>query len=192
MSDRNIKPDTTIAFCALLVALMSLLFTVTQNRASRLHDRLSVVPHLQSSVVANRVSNSIDVSVKNNGLGPARIQAFEIYWNGSPVKDILSVSDFRRKIKDIGVTEFAQSATYWYADGDVFAVDDRKPVLSLSIDVDVLGARYKNAQSPIDELSKTQFSKILSTLENLEIKIRYTGFYNKTKGNLSIRFDDLV
>lgn len=72
---------------ALFVACCALLLTVWQGLEIRHHNRISVRPHLDATLV---LGNSPDVRkglrIDNAGVGPAKITRVEYFINGEPVK----------------------------------------------------------------------------------------------------------
>lgn len=72
---------------AAIVALCALGFTAYQTWATRRHNRLLVRPKLD--LLANRVMGpnrgKIDLSIVNNGLGPAIIDSFQVTVDGGAV-----------------------------------------------------------------------------------------------------------
>ena len=70
----------------IVIALAALLFSVTEARRGREHDRLSVRPELGIDYELNRSDSK--VSIVNFGLGPARVQRVELFLSGEPIKDL--------------------------------------------------------------------------------------------------------
>lgn len=70
---------------AIVIALAALWVSLTQMRAQRLHDRLSVHPHVAVSYFFN--DDGSGYRMANRGLGPARIETFTVMVDGHPMKD---------------------------------------------------------------------------------------------------------
>lgn len=70
------------SIAGLIVAVFALYLTISENRASRTHNRLSVTPHLQfSSAMRPDVSA---IKLENSGSGPAIVQSFELFYDNEP------------------------------------------------------------------------------------------------------------
>jgi hypothetical protein len=69
-----------VAAGSMVIALCSLSLSITEARAARRHDRLSVRPRLSISFDYN--DKGTGWTIINQGLGPARIRGFRISVNG--------------------------------------------------------------------------------------------------------------
>lgn len=75
--------DDIPAIASGIIALLALFATIYQSHLSRKHNRLSVRPHL--AVHSEENDNLFTITLRNDGLGPARIDALSIYKNHSKV-----------------------------------------------------------------------------------------------------------
>jgi hypothetical protein len=75
---------------SLLVAICALVLTLYQIHATRRHNRLSVRPHIRFGWTAG--SSGDGIWIKNDGLGPALIEEFELRIKGNVVT-LKSVQD---------------------------------------------------------------------------------------------------
>lgn len=83
--------DIAREYSALLVSICALFLTINQSRATRKHNRLTVKPHLTSFIETKPDTSRqglmvINVTLSNNGLGPAIIKTFEPLLDGTPIK----------------------------------------------------------------------------------------------------------
>jgi len=76
--------EILVSISSLIIALCALVFTIWQTYIQRAHNRLSVKPHLFTFTTKDRNNNlaRLQVLLKNNGLGPAFINKFQIYYKG--------------------------------------------------------------------------------------------------------------
>jgi len=79
--------DLTLALCAMFVSIVSLMVAVHHGRAM---DRLVAAnswPFLMygTSNTDPQGNRRITLNVENDGVGPARVQTFEVWWQGQPV-----------------------------------------------------------------------------------------------------------
>jgi hypothetical protein len=93
--------ETTVAVGSAIVALCALGLSIAQAYATRTHDRLSLMPHLEFSIGMGQ-GDSVFISVTNNGLGPARILGMEFQFDGK-FHRAAGEMDYRRMFSDFGV-----------------------------------------------------------------------------------------
>ena len=144
-------------YTAEIIALCALVFTIWQAFTQRKYNRISVKPHL--SQINNRDKNNNDarlqVMVTNNGLGPAFINKFQIYFNG------VECDDAEKAVKNaIGnITESYSFSTL--GDESAMAQNETKSILSVAF----------QAQSwrEIEEVEKK--------LSQLDMVINYSSAY---------------
>lgn len=74
---------------AVLIACFAAVFAGYQALLMRQHNRLSVKPHLSTWTTDTQVNGEyvIYFYLENNGLGPAIIQNFEIFFDGTKIGD---------------------------------------------------------------------------------------------------------
>ena len=80
----KIKINFDMDAAALLIAVLAVLLTFWQGYETRLHNRKSVVPVLDFSQNSNlnRESSGYTLSISNDGLGPAKIYASKVFFDG--------------------------------------------------------------------------------------------------------------
>lgn len=78
------SPDVLIAVCATVVAVASLVVSITEARATRRHHRQSVRPILQLDA-SWRPGRASGIRLSNVGLGPARITTTSLTLDGTPL-----------------------------------------------------------------------------------------------------------
>ncbi len=90
--------ELLIALSALTVSLCALIVSIKESRHRRKHDRLSVRPWLQIQLNISEYKGS-GLFVVNNGIGPAIITAYSIYYNNELIKVNPHKSPWRAIIK---------------------------------------------------------------------------------------------
>ena len=83
------NPDTIIAIASLIVAVTVMIFAAYQTKLNRDHNRLSVRPNL---FVGKRTWKEDDVysirlNLINNGLGPAVVKHYAVYFDSNLLGD---------------------------------------------------------------------------------------------------------
>lgn len=78
-------------YAPLLISICALFLTINQSMAARKHNRLTVKPHLTSftdtrSDPERQGVITINITLSNNGLGPAIIKSFEPLLDDAPIK----------------------------------------------------------------------------------------------------------
>ncbi|CAI8821864.1 hypothetical protein EMIT0P100_10685 [Pseudomonas sp. IT-P100] len=71
--------DDVPAIASVFIALLALFVTLYQSHLSRKHNRLSVKPHL--AIHSEEDDDTFKIIIKNDGLGPATIDMFNIFAN---------------------------------------------------------------------------------------------------------------
>ena len=94
--------ETVLSACSMVIALCALAVAVHEVRCSRRHNRLSTKPHLSFKCDLQEDAPQVNLTVRNNGLGPAVLKAFEVGlrgkmpaplpWNGWP--DLVTQAGF--------------------------------------------------------------------------------------------------
>jgi len=93
--------QNTFNIASLIVAVCALFLTVSELRSSRIHNRLSVQPHLQISHTMRPDVGAI--RLENAGVGPGHLRTFELFLDGKPVT---SWNDFVNQIGLQGKGQF--------------------------------------------------------------------------------------
>jgi hypothetical protein len=82
-----------MAFWALIIAVASAIFAAcaaliadTAQKEQREHNKLSVVPHLTYGTNLTPGEGPF-VSIKSDGLGPARLTGFRVWFDGKPAEE---------------------------------------------------------------------------------------------------------
>jgi len=71
-----------VGISATTIAICSLVFTISESRRSREHDRRSSMPRLDVSFYYNE--DSAGYNLFNSGLGAARLEWFQVFVDGKP------------------------------------------------------------------------------------------------------------
>ena len=91
--------NTVIAICATVIAVASLVVSVSEARAARTHNRLSVQPLLELTT-RFPVGGMARLRLSNSGLGPAKIAGTKLVLEGARFGDWSrsSVDELRGKL----------------------------------------------------------------------------------------------
>jgi len=109
-----------ISISATIIALASLVFTITESRRGREHDRRSSVPRL--GVTFWYKEDSAGFSMGNMGLGPGRLEWLQVLVDGK------SQPDWRNMLKQLG---FSPVPTYGFivpAKGHWWSPEDKREI----------------------------------------------------------------
>ncbi|MEO5822559.1 MAG: hypothetical protein ABIT71_18775 [Vicinamibacteraceae bacterium] len=79
-SGRRWNADRIVSLTAIAIGLFSLFVTVYQTYLTRQAQSASVLPYLAFGVTSN--DDGAYVTLRNDGVGPARIEAFRIHYKG--------------------------------------------------------------------------------------------------------------
>jgi hypothetical protein len=124
------SPEINIALASLVVALVTTLFVLYQASLSRIHNRLSVRPHLVVEIVAGgqKGDNAVELRVSNNGLGPAIIKNHNVYFDKQLVGGTQDIRACRTKFIEIiaRLAPHSYSNTFFVKDAALLPGDHRK------------------------------------------------------------------
>lgn len=67
-----------IEITSVFIAMLALGLTIYQGIQARYHNRLTVMPLLRIEHSASKLNNDYSISIRNDGLGPARITGIEV------------------------------------------------------------------------------------------------------------------
>ena len=84
--ERGIDAQLITAIFTVVIALVALIVAVWQAHAMRIHNRLSVKPHLVFDRISDTGSLEAKIVLSNNGVGPAIIKDFSVQFDGSIVQ----------------------------------------------------------------------------------------------------------
>lgn len=148
--------DDIPAIASGFIALLALITTLYQSHLSRAHNRLSVMPHL--AIHTEEDEDIYKISIRNDGLGPATIEAFEIYKNsvlveGSGEKLIMSAFSALDKCHVIS-----------------FEAINTPFVLPSNQEIELVKLRFNIELESIDNYLE----------DNLRLKIIYKSFYGES------------
>ena len=97
MNGKKLNSDSIIALAAMLTAVVAVVVAVVQTSimreeaaAERDHARLSVMPAisvLYSNGATEQDVRFLEINIYNQGLGPARIEDFSIYYKGEKIEN---------------------------------------------------------------------------------------------------------
>lgn len=123
MGPLGFSADTIIAAMAVVVALISGAFTAYQAYLSRRHNRLSVKPHITTWLDEEEKTEIgftskpestyiLCCDVMNNGIGPAIIRKYTVYFDGKPIGDNADIKALEKAIG--GIIDAQQWNCQWH------------------------------------------------------------------------------
>ena len=77
--------QTITSICTIFVAVVALFVAIWQAHAIRVHNRLSVKPHLGFIRDVNDINKEGKLIIENKGFGPAIIKGFEVQVDGKEI-----------------------------------------------------------------------------------------------------------
>lgn len=87
----RIDRDLAIALASLVVAVSAVVVSVSQTRLMQRQAEASVWPRLALHIAS--AADSIHISVRNAGVGPAQLRWAQLLWRGVPVPSVNAVID---------------------------------------------------------------------------------------------------
>lgn len=152
--------EIIISVSSLVVALCALGFTAWQTSVQRAHNRISVRPHLFTFTKRDKVNNiaSLQVLLVNNGLGPAFIHKFQIYYKGQPCEANAAISAV------LGDLEKNSSHTIL---GNDYAMPANETKVLL------------NVTFPVE--TNEEIDRVKAKVDTLDLVIEYSSAYEKMK-----------
>lgn len=162
--------DLCREYAALLVAICALFLTISQSRATREHNRLTVKPHLTS--FTERVADPerkgvvrVRATLSNNGLGPAIIRNFEPLFADRPINaaDADGLAEFVGKTVPVPILPGGCYFTV-LREGYVLAKDQTLVVAELLI--------IPTLDSPYDALKRA--------LDQFHLRVTYESAYGQS------------
>jgi len=85
-TQKIIMENTIISISAIFVACVAVGISIWQGFETRRHNKLSVKPYLVIRTSTSKSGLSMGVWVENDGLGPALIKDFIVYFDGQPTR----------------------------------------------------------------------------------------------------------
>src|SRR5580704_10007812 len=89
--DQPMNASVVVAICATFIAVLSLVVSVYEARATRRHNRISVRPFLELRVGLSQ-GDTAGLQLINAGLGPAAITRTMLTLDGEPLGEFSEVS----------------------------------------------------------------------------------------------------
>ena len=155
-----------ISLGSVVIALCAFCLTVYQANATRRHNRLSVRPHLCEKAYTDEhplKGMTYTYEVGNNGIGPARIKSFKIYWKGKlwprPWGD-----DFTSLLNELlrNRLNYVFQSSFAFGDESIRS-GERQVLLRLFF----------------PDLTRNDRDKILTIMSELKLRIAYESFYGE-------------
>jgi hypothetical protein len=83
--------DLVVALASLVVAVSAVVVSVSQTRLMRRQAEASVWPRLVLGV--SQTADSVHVTVRNAGVGPAQLRWAQLLWRGTPLSSVRALMD---------------------------------------------------------------------------------------------------
>jgi hypothetical protein len=168
-------PTKLIAFCALVISVVTVISSFIGLWIQRQHNRLSVRPlgnigYLESINYAEKIQK-ISLNINNNGIGPMIITSVETL-NSEGIKKGYPLDWFSPEDR-IGMEFWAKLENIALPAGQHFQI---------------LGYSYNSESSE----QKQKKDKIKSVLEGLTIRIKYTDIYDKNQKEIIQQLGALI
>ncbi|MEW5681971.1 MAG: hypothetical protein AB1780_06300 [Pseudomonadota bacterium] len=147
-----------LSLSSLIVALSALFFTIWQFSVQRKHNRISVKPHLIKFSRRSKSNNvaKLEILLINNGLGPAYINKFQVFYKGEEIEPNNAVKNaLGPLIENMSITIL----------GDDYAIAEKETVKLLSVTFPC------NTELDIDIVAKN--------LDEMDLLIEYSSAYEK-------------
>lgn len=151
----KINYEMIMAISAIIVSISALCVSVFQVRLLEKQVKLSVIPRLDIGFGNMETEYSLGISVSNNGLGPAIIEAVEISYKGKSLKNW---------------NEFKYEVT-----GDSINTADTLSTAKLYNRAIISGSIFRI----FGLTSKKNYQKILNAREYIRIRIVYKSLYDE-------------
>lgn len=146
------------SIASLVVAICALGYTAWQTSVQRAHNRISVKPHLFSFTAREKHNDiaRIEVLLINNGLGPAYINNFQIYYKGQPYEPDAAIS--------AALGELSKNST-WTVLGDDYAMPANETKVLLAV--------------TFPAASDEEIDRVEKKIDTLDLVIEYSSAYEK-------------
>jgi hypothetical protein len=150
--------EIVASFSLVIIASLALGFTIWQTSVQRTHNRISVKPHLFSFTKRDKNNSMacLQVLLINNGLGPAFINNFQVYYEGEPCEPNAAV------LAALGDLSKNSSRTIL---GDDYAMPPNETKVLLAVTF------------PIS--SDEDIDKVEAKLDLIDLVIEYSSAYKK-------------
>lgn len=152
--------DTCASVSAAVIALAALVLSIREGRQSRNHDRLSVRPYLDSDINISPAYDRIQVTLSNQGIGPAILSEWSLLVDG-------------KTCEELGITRWEQLTTrlnlkdlvnYEYiTDGTIMAPGKTMELFGV----------------PTGQYSTERATLYRDAIRRLTIKIKYQSIYQE-------------
>ena len=149
-----------VSITSLVVALSALGFTAWQTSTQRAHNRISVRPHLFSFTARDKNNNMarLEILLVNNGLGPAYINKFKIYYKGKECDPNVAI--------DTALGDLVKNSSRTILGDDyIMAEKEEKVLLSVTFPAD----------------SGDEIDKIEKKIDDINLVVNYSSAYETMK-----------
>lgn len=124
--------ELVVSVTSAIVALFALFLSLFEGRQSRRHARLSVRPVLDFKIHVTNKTGRFDVSVSNNGFGPAVVRSWTLLVDGKPYRE-LGITDWMELTAHFGWDKLmaqGERVSYSYFEkGDVLAMQQQEELV---------------------------------------------------------------
>jgi len=77
---KKISTDRIVSVCAIFISLLTLVIFIYQTNLTRKQNHLSILPYLSLDTSINHYEGTLELELKNLGIGPAIIESRKIYY----------------------------------------------------------------------------------------------------------------
>ena len=160
MQKNKISSDSIISISAIVIAILSIIITVWQGIETRKHNRLSVQPRLDISYSLDFQDSLAQITIKNNGLGPAVIDNAKAILNEKEY-NIGEINDYLKFQNRLGLKEIPTTYNI-LRQGSTIIANESKQILMVKL-------KY---------LKKLQLNP-MSLINDISIIIKYKSLYEE-------------
>jgi len=166
----------SIPLMAASVAMLAVILSIYNNRASRKHNKLSVRPLLAFEYSRGGSNDWIGFELQNNGFGPAFIKRLDISYDGKKLNstmELLEIIQHKFPInQDFQFKTYGDKSTMIQNQSNkILTIDSQSPNLETVIDIfDKVSFAVK-----YESIYKVEFQQHIDTWKDQEVEIRSKG-----------------
>ncbi len=152
-----------LTICTIIISIIALFYSIKQTKLNQLHNRLSVKPILDYSVLISTSYNRFSVIIENNGLGPAVISNFRLFIDNMSFFDLKEIHN----IEDYGnlsiFLDYQENKLDWHhiSTGNVINVGQK---------IEIVGFKY-------DKYSNENSTKFRNMVNRIKFEVKYSSIY---------------
>ena len=158
--------ELVISGSAVAISLAALGFSIYQGRIARKHNRLSVKPVLDYYLGAVDDGSDFQLTLKNNGLGPALISSFALFTKGYSMKELSEEHNIENLEQLSAYIGFPHNLNWTFL--------SKGSIIKNGEGIMIVSYRF-------DSYSKENAKTFGQAIRKLDIKIEYTSIYEVEK-----------